>query len=274
MELHFLDLHSASLWIIISTATILTISAIATFVFLKHAERSHRLAGFFTVAPIYLALGIIAFGDFFGIFSRLLPPLGLYPAVGFLASICCGMLCLGTISVICGRSVLKRSGVILSTVSTLICFGIGAYLTYAAWDFARYTYYSNLTRYDAGRMDIKDAFPALGNDGALLDSGIEILIIAILIVFLVLYFISLSLIDVRATARTNEDDDSLTRCCACCEHATCIESSRAKMLCRYRGTVLSSSVCRKYVYDPLKRRTFRPHFAHLDTSELDTDDII
>ena len=274
MELHILDFTNATLWMIISTITIPALAAIATFVFLKHAEGSHRLAGFFTVAAIYLALNIIAFGDFFGIFSKLLPPLGLYPAIGFLASICCGMLCLGIISVICGRSVLKRSGVILSTVSTIICFGIGAYLTYSAWDFARYTYYSNLTRYDGGRMDIKDAFPALGSSGALLDSGIEIPVIALFLIFLILYFISLSLIDVRATSRTNDDDDSLTRCCACCEHAACIESSRAKMLCRYRGTVLAGGVCRKYVYDPLMRRAFRPQISHLDTSDYDTDDII
>ena len=278
MELHIIDLSSAPLGVLFNTVFFTTLATIATFVCLKSVQRSRKLAGFFSAVTVFILTNVLIFIGAEGIFPKLLPALGLYPIVGFLASVSLGMLCLSIISVICGSGALKRSGKVLNTIFSFVCFIINAYFTYSAWDFARYTYESELFRYDAGRIDIKDALPFLKNASlpeALLDSGIEIPVIAVLIIFLAVYFISITVLKSQTLhLSADEDDDSLNRCCAYCEHAECIENCRTKMLCRHKGTVASSGSCRRFVYDPLKRKAFRPQIARLDTSDFDTDDII
>jgi hypothetical protein len=300
MELHLLDLFSAPLWALISAIFFPTLAAIATFVCLRRAKLSHKLAGFFTLIPLYVAVTVIVCGDTGGLISKILPPFGIYPLIGFLASLCLGILCLNFTAVTCGIGALKRKGAVINTVSSLVCFGINAYLTYSAWNFAKYTYENKLFRYDGGRMDIKDALPYLYEVGflpdALLDAGIEIPVIAVLLVFLTVYFLSFIAIkspeeisrdDIERRRRAalskrsgkrrkkdEEDDDTVTDCCAYCEYAECLKSDHMKMLCRHHGVVAHSHVCRKYVYDPLKRKAFRPRISPLVQSESETDDII
>ena len=189
MELHILDLFSAPLGVLFNTILITAVATIATFVCLKDAPRSHKLAGFFSVTPIYILLNVFVFGDALGIFSRLIPSLGLYPIVNLLLSVCLGMLCLSVTAVICGRSVIKRRGAVINTAFSIVSFGINLSITLCALNFAKYTYESELFRTDAGRIDIKDALPFLKNvsflHGTALDSGIEIPVIAVLIIFLV-----------------------------------------------------------------------------------------
>jgi len=43
------------------------------------------------------------------------------------------------------------------------------------------------------------------------------------------------------------------RLCMYCENASPLRSE-TEMLCRYRGVVSALHVCRKFMYDPLKRR--------------------
>ena len=278
MELHILNLFSAPFGVLFNIIFFIAVATIATFVCLKNAQKSCKLAGFFTAVPIFIIINVFILIAAYGIFPKFLPSLGLYPIVGFLASVSLGMLCLSTIAFICGSGMLKPSGKVLNTTFSLVCFFINAYFTYTAWNFARYTYESELFRYDSGRIDIKDALPFLKNvnlPDAVLDSGIEIPVIAVLVIFFTVYFISITVLkSQRLRFSADEDDDSLTRCCAYCEHAECIANCRTKMLCHHRGTISSSASCRKFVYDPLKRKAFRPQIARLDTSDFDTDDII
>ena len=293
MELHILYLFSAPLWTLVSTIIFPTIAMIATFVCLESAKASHRRVGFFVLVPLFIAINVIVCGDAFGIFSELLPALNLYPIIGFLVSICIGTLFLCFIVLACGRSVLKSRGIILNVVSSFFCFVINTYFTYSAWKFALYTHESNLIRKDAGMIDVKDAFPILQDysllPDILIDIGIEIPMIVILMIFLLIYLQSLSYLKTpdemrkddlkriyskKGQKRSKEEDDALIQCCAYCEHASFVGHSGTKMLCTYYGLITSSKVCRKYVYDPLKRRAFRPQISHLDTSDYDTDDII
>lgn len=299
MELHILDLLSAPLWTLVSAIIFPTLAAIATFVCLRRAKLSHKLAGFFTMIPLYVAVTVIVCDDTGSMISNILPEIGIYPIVGFLASICLGILCLNFTAITCGTGALKRKGAIINTCATIICFGINAYFTYAAWNFARRTYDSELFRSDGGRIDIKDALPYLKNvkllQGGLLDSGIEVLVIAVLFIFLFVYFLSFIAVkspeeirrdDIERLRRAalsknasrrkkteEEDDDSLTECCEYCQYAECLKADQMKMLCKHNGVVASSHVCRKYVYDPLKRKTFRPRISPLSQSESDSDDI-
>lgn len=284
MDLHLLDLTGATQWTLASTILFSIIAAIATFVLLKSAPRSHKLTGFFTVVPTCIIINTVVFADLFDVFTKLVPHFGLYPIVGFLASVCLSILGLFLIAVFCGRSVLNKKGAVINATLSLVCLFIDTYLTYSAWKFARDTYKAELFRHDAGMIDIKDALPYITSD-----FGIEIPIVAVLFIFLIVYFISLTALKSPEEIRKDDiarrgaftygskkqpiadDNDSFVRCCAYCEHADCIESSRARMQCHYKGIVPSSGVCRKYVYDPLKRKAFRPRISSLDTSDIDVD---
>ena len=70
------------------------------------------------------------------------------------------------------------------------------------------------------------------------------------------------------------EDESECKCCEYCEYAQRIESDPLKMLCRRNGVVESSHVCGKYIYDPLKRKAFRPHINPLSQSDTDFDGLI
>ena len=56
----------------------------------------------------------------------------------------------------------------------------------------------------------------------------------------------------------------LPRVCEFCEHATALKSDRTKMVCDRFGVVGATHKCRKFLYDPLKRKAFRP--------KIDTED--
>ena len=48
-------------------------------------------------------------------------------------------------------------------------------------------------------------------------------------------------------------DEDRPRCCAFCENAVPLRDGET-MLCRNRGVVSGGNACRKFVYDPLKRK--------------------
>ena len=136
MELHLLDLFSAPLWTLVSALVFLALALIAIFVCLERAKLSHKLAGFCIIVPLYVFVSVIVCGDTGGLISNFLPPIGLYPIIGFLASVCLGILCLNFAAVISGTGALKRKGAVINTLSSLISFALCGYLTYSAWNFA------------------------------------------------------------------------------------------------------------------------------------------
>lgn len=59
----------------------------------------------------------------------------------------------------------------------------------------------------------------------------------------------------------------IERCCARCEHAT-ILAQCDYILCAKKGVVSDTHVCRRFIYDPLKRDPRRmPPLPHGDEAE-------
>ena len=52
--------------------------------------------------------------------------------------------------------------------------------------------------------------------------------------------------------KKKNDRPEIERCCARCEHATLL-SQCDYILCSKKGIVSDTHVCRRFVYDPLKR---------------------
>jgi hypothetical protein len=182
-------------------------------------------------------------------------------------------------------------------VASIIVFGINAFITYSAWAFGNYIHSNGLFRYDNHVISIKDAFSSLESLGFIpsfiLDSGIEILSLAVLTLFLIVYFLSFipqksadeifkeelehkrraalaageKHINGNKSSHSCTDADECIKCCECCEHATALKSDRTKMVCDRFGVVSATHKCRKFLYDPLKRKAFRPRIDTEDQLE-------
>ncbi len=269
------------------------LATIATFVCLRRANTARRLVGFFIIVPIYVALAAVVCGDMGGIISKIIPPLHPYPGIGTLAAICFGIICLNFIGLICGAGVLKRRGAVTNTVASILAFGINAFITYSAWDFGNYICTTGSFRYDMHIIYVLDAFPTLESLGFvpsfIINSGIEIFALAVLALYIIVYFLSFipqknkeeifkdELERKRRAALAGgekysknhscADSDECIKCCECCEHATALKSDRTKMVCDSFGVVSATHKCRKFIYDPLKRKAFRPRIDTEDQLE-------
>lgn len=295
MSFSLASLMSYPIWTLVFAIFFPTLAAIATFVCLRRANSARRLIGFFVIVPIYVALAVVICGDTGGLVSTLLPCLRTYPGIGTLAAICFGIICLNFIGLICGAGILKRRGAIVNTVASIIAFFLNAFITYSAWAFGDYIYSNGLFRNDMHVISVKDAFPYLEELGfipsVIIDSGVEILALAVLALFIIVYFLSFipqksaeeilkedlerkrraalaASVEKRDSidkiAHTCADEDECTQCCEFCEHATSLKSDRTKMVCDRFGVVSATHKCRKFLYDPLKRKAFRP--------KIDTED--
>lgn len=295
MSFSLASLMSYPIWTLVFAIFFPTLAAIATFVCLRRANSARRLIGFFVIVPIYVALAVVICGDTGGLVSTLLPCLRTYPGIGTLAAICFGIICLNFIGLICGAGILKRRGAIVNTVASTIAFFLNAFITYSAWAFGDYIHSNGLFRYDMHVISVKDAFPYLEELGfipsVIIDSGVEILALAVLALFIIVYFLSFipqksaeeilkedlerkrraalaASVEKRDSidkiAHTCADEDECTQCCEFCEHATSLKSDRTKMVCDRFGVVSATHKCRKFLYDPLKRKAFRP--------KIDTED--
>lgn len=295
MSFSLASLMSYPIWTLVFAIFFPALAAIATFVCLRRANSARRLIGFFVIVPIYVALAVVVCGDTGGLVSTLLPCLRTYPGIGTLAAICFGIICLNFIGLICGAGILKRRGAIVNTVASIIAFFLNAFITYSAWAFGDYIHSNGLFRYDMHVISVKDAFPYLEELGfipsVIIDSGVEILALAVLALFIIVYFLSFipqksaeeilkedlerkrraalaASVEKRDSidkiAHTCADEDECTQCCEFCEHATTLKSDRTKMVCDRFGVVSATHKCRKFLYDPLKRKAFRP--------KIDTED--
>ncbi|MBQ4140910.1 MAG: hypothetical protein IJD70_06195 [Clostridia bacterium] len=291
MNFSLLSLMSYPLWTLTFALFIPIVAVIATFVCLRRANTPKKLIGFFIIIPIFVAVTAILCADTGSIVSGIFHEVAVYPLIGFLCAICLGMICLNFIALMCGAGLLKRSGAIINSIATLICLSANIFLTYNACAFAHYTCENKLFRNDAGCIYIKDFF-AVGNSEIpsflpdwLTSLHVENLALAILAVYLIIYFLSFIALKSpellakeelerrRRAALLNTEDKKMHRekhadhesqeddhpnCCAYCEHATALKGDRLRMICDKRGVVSTSHVCRKFLYDPLKRNASRP----------------
>lgn len=298
MSFSLASLMSYPIWTLVFAIFFPALAAIATFVCLRRANSARRLIAFFIIVPIYVALAVVVCGDTGGLVSTVIPCLRTYPGIGTLAAIAFGIICLNFIALICGVGILKRRGAIVNTVASIIAFFLSAFITYSAWAFGDYIHSNGLFRYDMHVISVKDAFPQLESLGlipsVIINSGIEILALSVLVLFLLVYYLSfipqksaeeifkedlerkrraaLSVSEVKRDsidkiAHSCAEENECTQCCECCEHATALKSDRTKMVCDRFGVVSATHKCRKFLYDPLKRKAFRPRIDTEDQLE-------
>ncbi len=296
---------SYPLWTLLCAILFPIIAATATFVCLRRARTPRKMLGFFIITPIFVILIVVFLSDTGSIMTNLLSSLNILypPIVGFLAAIALGIFCLNLNAVICGAGLLKKSGAIVNTVATLICLAATIFITYSTWThYIEYTA-SEAVRKDGGVFYIKEALPFLDEltfiPEFILESGIEILAFAVLVIYLIVYFLSFIALKSpealvkedlerrRRAALMNSDkaqknvqrepeEDDHPDCCAYCEHATILKGDRLRMVCDKKGVVASSHVCRKFLYDPLKRNASRPLIdpLHENIGDLSGEDHI
>lgn len=295
MSFSLASLMSYPIWTLVFAIFFPALAAIATFVCLRRANAARRLIAFFIIVPIYVALAVVVCGDTGGLVSTVIPCLRTYPGIGTLAAITFGIICLNFIALICGAGILKRRGAIVNTVASTIAFFLNAFISYSAWAFGDYIHSNELFRLDMHVISVGDAFPYLGSiPNVILDSGVEILALAILALFIIVYFLSFipqksadeilkedlerkrraalaASVEKRDSidriAHSCADEDECLQCCECCEHATALKSDRTKMVCDRFGVVSATHKCRKFLYDPLKRKAFRPRIDTEDQLE-------
>lgn len=305
MGFNLFSLMSYPLWTLLSALFFPLVAAIATFVCLRRARLSRKMLGFFLTVPILVILIVVFFSDTGSIMTDLLSSLGIPypPVIGFLSSVTLGIFCLNLTAMICGAGLFKKSGAVLNTVFSLIFFAANVFVTYSTW--TRYIT-SDLVHKDGGIFYIKEVLPFLDFDfipDYILESGIEILVLAIFALFLIVYFLTfialkspeeiakedlerrrraalMSSVKKKSHSikRAEKDDafDENPECCACCEHATALKGDRLKMVCDKCGVVMSSHKCKSFLYDPLKRTAVRPKITPIseDLGDLSGEDHI
>lgn len=297
MSFSLVSLFPYSLWTLAFALLFPILAAIATFVCLRRANTARRLIGFFVIVPIYAALAVIVCGDTGELISKIIPYLRVYTVIGLMAAICFGIVCLNFIGLICGAGILKRRGAVTNTIASVLTFGIEAFLTYSAWDYAYKLFSAGIFYNDYNVIDIAEALPFLADLGfipsAILDSGIELLALAVLALYIIVYFLSFipqkskeeifkeelerkrraalaggeKRGNIDKVSHSCADSDECIKCCECCEHATALKGDRTKMVCDSFGVVSATHKCRKFIYDPLKRKAFRPRIDTEDQLE-------
>lgn len=293
MSFSLASLMSFPIWTLVFAIFFPALAAIATFVCLRRANTARRLIAFFVIVPVYVARAVVLCGDTGGLVSTVLPCLRTYPGIGTLAAICFGIICLNFIGLICGAGILKRRGAIVNTIASIIAFFLNAFITYSAWAFGDYIHSNGLFRNDMHVISVKDAIPNLEDLGfipsAILDSGIELLALAVLALYIIVYFLSFipqksaeeilkedlerkrrAVLDggeKHSIRNSRSDSDECTKCCECCEYATSLKNDRTKMVCDKFGVVSATHKCHKFLYDPLKRKAFRPRIDIEDQLE-------
>ncbi len=308
MGFNLFSLMSYPLWTLLSALFFPLVAAIATFVCLRRARLPRKMLGFFLIIPIFVILIVVFFSDTGSIMTDLLSSLGIPypPVIGFLCAVTLGIFCLNLTAMICGAGLFKKSGAILNSVFSLIFFAADLSVTYSAW--TRYVDYaaSDAVRKDGGVFYIKEALPFLDLDfipDHILESGVELLVLAIFALFLIVYFLTFIALKspeeivkedlerrrhaalmnsgskkahtTKHTHREDNEDENL-ECCGCCEHATVLKGDRLKMVCDKCGVVVSTYKCKNFLYDPLKRTAVRPKITPLseDIGDLSGEDHI
>lgn len=301
MGFNLFSLMSYPLWTLLSALFFPLIAAIATFVCLRRARLARKMLGFFLIVPIFVVLIVVFFSDTGSIMTDMLSSIGIPypPVIGFLCSVTLGIFCLNLTAMICGGGLFKKSGAITNAIFSLIFFAADLFVTYSAW--TRYIDYaaSDAVRKDGGIFYIKEALPFLDLKfipSYILESGIEMLVLAIFVLFLIVYFLTFIALkspdeiakeDLERRRRAalmnsgdkkirnakrhhnDNDEDENPECCACCEHATALKGDKFKMVCDKCGVVVSTHKCKSFLYDPLKRTAFRPKITPVSDEAYD-----
>ena len=308
MGFNLFSLMSYPLWTLLLALFFPLVAAIATFVCLRRARLPRKMLGFFLIIPIFVILIVVFFSDTGSIMTDLLSSFGIPypPVIGFLCSVTLGIFCLNLTAMICGAGLFKKRGAIVNAIFSLIFFALEVFITYSTWTKYIALSEAGMLRYDGGVIYIKEALSFLDMNfipGFILESGIEILSLALLAIYLIAYFLTFIALKspdeiakedlerrrraalmnsgekkahTAKRAHRDEVEDENPECCACCEHATALKGDKFKMVCDKCGVVMSTHKCKSFLYDPLKRTAVRPKITPVsdETNDLSGEDHI
>ena len=240
------------------------LAALAVFCGLRRAGTVRKILVYFISMPIYSALCS---------FLRCEPQKSLLPlleraglvlsvsqpeVVGFLAALTLGVLYLGVVSLVCGARIMMRGLWVMNLVFTLIFTTFSGFLTYMAHAVVP----SPVKTVSAPTLG--KAFEYFGISLSA-DFGLDLTALLAAAVYIIICFVSLTgasriLREERTSLRRPADADydaAIDPCCSVCQYARQLKDSAAEVLCDKVGVVAGDHSCRRFVYDPLKRRPAR-----------------
>ena len=255
-----------SVWTAACAVLFPILGAIAVFICLRRASNTKKLVTFFASSAIYVVSAVF-------LFEMAAKAIGIvrYDLVGFMLAIVAGMLYLELCALICGAGIMRKRGITANLIFTVIFFGASAYAIYCteAGTCSVCGTASDGICTAIHRFPLASKLPA-----AVSSSGAEFVIIAILALFITVYFLCFlankkadeirsDAIRRRHGSSEKEEDEAkvsihIERCCAFCQYARPLYGDEQNILCDKNGVVNADHVCRAFIYDPLKRAPARP----------------
>lgn len=250
-------------------------SAFVVFGALHRVGTVKKILSYFIPMPIYVSLCIFLLCEPHEVIIPALERAGLElslsqpEVIGFLASLAFGILYFGIVELICGAKVMKRGLCAMSAVCTLIFTAFEGFIAYMAHAVVP----SPVNTPAAPPLDkLFEKFELPYSS----DVGLDIIAVAAAVIYIILGF--LALIGVRAPlvgeARSANGANArggynaaIEPCCAFCQYARQLKDDEDNVLCDKTGVVNGAHRCRRFVYDPLKRRPVR---IHAQSAELES----
>lgn len=256
-----------SVWTAACAVLFPILGAIAVFICLRRASNLKKLITFFVSSALYVISAVF-------LFETVARAIGIvrYDLIGFMLAIVAGMLYLELCALICGAGIMRKRGITANLIFTVIFFGASAYAIYCTEAGAC----SVCGTASDGICTAIHRFPLASKlPAAVSSSGAEFVIIAILVLFIAVYFLCFiankkadeirsDAIRRRRTTSENEDEEDnkvsihIERACAFCQYARPLYGDEQNILCDKNGVVNADHVCRAFIYDPLKRAPARP----------------
>lgn len=256
-----------SFYILVCAVFFPIVAAIAVFICLRRAGTVRKILGYFIPMPMYVAICIFGVPGITSLLHTALDITIHQPKVtGFLAVLTVGIIYLGIVSLICGKDTKKRGGRVLCGIFTVICAALCGSMT--VMQQICYTADIVVVPELADRAPVFTLGEVMGHFGINVScgAGLDIIALALLAVYIVVYFLSFI-----GSAERFADEDGIASMrrkrgsydpaveplCAVCEYARPLKDSPGCVLCDKIGVVSEDHTCRRFVYDPLKRRPAR-----------------
>lgn len=263
-----------SLYTLVCAVIFPLIDAVAVFLCLRRAGAVRRILGYFLPMPIYVSICVFLLCEPQNLLCPLLESIGIViyqpETVGFLLAVGLGVLYLGITAAICGAGIQKRAGYAIGITLTAVFFSVCIALAVMS---------HILVPQAIDTLIPPRVEDLLGYFGLTLacNTAIDIISIAAALIYMISWFLCFI-----GAGRDDDEKSSLHRrkmsvpdiepSCAVCEYATLLRDSPGQVLCAKRGVVAEDHICRRFMYDPLKRRPVRLPLPTMVTQTEDTDE--
>ncbi len=253
-------------------------AAFAVFGGLRQVGTVKKILSYFIPMPIYTSLCIFLLCEPHESVIPVLERAGLAlslsqpEVVGFLSALALGIFYLGVVELICGAKVMKRGLCALNVVCTLIFTAFDGFITCMAHVVVP-SPVNTLAAPSLGKLLAKFGLSSSS------DVGLDIIAVAAAVIYMVIGFICL--IGARApvggealSAAKSDYNAAIEPRCDVCQYARHLKDDEGNVLCDKTGVVSGAHRCRRFLYDPLKRRPARiqvPTADVVSASDADTD---